>query len=466
IIGLLSIVELGIGSAIIFSLYKPFSEDNKEKIKGYLEFYSKFYKIVGFIILIVGLLITPFLDVFIQSQINTLDSKLYFIVFLINTCISYLYSYKLCILTVAQDGYKISITTTISKLLISIFQYILLKLYPNFYIFILIQLIINYVYYVLMNNYINKKYKWINETRGNITKSEKESLIKNVKALFFHKIGGVIVLGTDNLIISSFINLTVVGIYNSYYMIIGAVQTIISSALSGVSASVGNLLTEGNNEHTYLVHKRLFFLSFWIVSFVTISLFNTIEQFVFIWLGKKQILDKFTISIVLLNTYFILMRGSVERFKEGSGIYHQDRYAPIIEATINLISSIILVNVLGLPGVFLGTLISNISIIFWIKPLMVYKYVFNTKLSNYFKMYFQYLLVGVVALIITNITTIPFRYKINIGSFGINCIINILVINLFYFFIFRKKEEFLYFYSLVKNLTRKNRTKTKLKLEL
>ncbi len=451
IIGLLSIIELGIGSAIIYSLYKPFAEDNKEKIKGYLNYYSKFYRIVGFVILVLGLLILPFLHLFIRDEVNILDAQLYFILFLINTLISYLFSYKLCILNVAQEGYKVSIATTLSKLLISILQLIVLKIYPSFYVYIFIQIFINLAYYLFMNVYINNRYKWIKTTVGSINQEERTSLIKNVKAIFIHKIGGTVVFGIDNLIISTFINLTVVGIFNSYQMVIGAAQGIISSALSGVTASVGNLLVEENTENAYKVHRRLFFMSFWIVSFVTISLFNTIKQFVLLWLGEGQILDQLTISLVLINFYFMLMRGSVERFKEGGGIYHQDRFAPLFEAAINLLASIVLVKAIGLPGVFLGTLISNICVVFWIKPKMVYKYVFKKKLSDYFKMYFKYLLIGFVPLVITNIATLSLKESNSIFAFGANCMINVTLINLIYLLVFRRNEEFIYFKGLILN---------------
>ncbi|MDY3002431.1 MAG: oligosaccharide flippase family protein [Romboutsia timonensis] len=455
IIGVLSIVELGIGSAIIFSLYRPFAEDNKEKIKGYLEYYGIFYKIVGFIILILGLLTTIILPIFIKDEINMLDARFYFILFLINTFITYMFSHKLCILNVAQEGYKISIGTSISKIIIATIQLISLKIYPSFYLYLVIQILINLIYYAVMNSYISRRYLWLKDTKGFINKEERKQLSRNVKALFIHKIGGMIVFGVDNLVISSFINLKIVGIYNSYNMIIGAFQTVISSALSGVTASIGNLLTEDDPDKAYEVHKRLFFISFWIVSFTTISLSNTIKQFTILWLGDNQILDTFTVTILLINLYFILMRGSVERFKEGAGIYHEDRFAPIFESLINLITSIILVNIIGLPGVFLGTLISNLSVVFWVKPKIVYKYVFNRNISEYFKMYLKYLIIGLLPLIITHILTINLRNNIDIISFLLNCVVNIVVINVIYVIVLKNSEEFKYFNNIISNLLKK-----------
>ncbi len=449
IISYLSIIEMGIGSAIIFSLYKPFAEGDRVKVKGYIDYYAKFYKMVGKIMLILGIIILPFLHIFINDNIDMTKAIIYFILFLINTVISYFFSYKLCIFSVAQEGYIVSISTAISKVIMAILQVIILKLYSSFFLYIIAQIVVNLLYYVVLNRYIDKKYTWIKHTNGKIEKVEKDSLIKNVKALFMHKIGYVVVFSTDNLIISSFINLSSVAKYNGYSMIISAIQGVINTATSAITPSIGNLLVDDDKEKSFSIHKKLFFMNFWIVSFVTISLYNTISQFINLWMGKNQVLDIFTVNIILINLYFQLMRSSVEQFKEGSGNYYQDRYASFIEAFINLVLSIILVREIGISGVFIGTLISNISVVFWVKPMITYKYVFNKPLRNYFYMYFKYMLIAIIPLLITHFLTRDVKQSLILKDFIFNCIINILVINLFYLIIFWKNKEFIYFKNLI-----------------
>ncbi|WP_309121652.1 oligosaccharide flippase family protein [Paenibacillus sp.] len=449
IIGLLSIAELGIGSAIIYSMYKPFAEQNKEKIKGYLQYYARFYRNVGGVIFAAGLATLPFLHLFIDRQIHLADAQRYFLLFLADTLISYFFSYKLCMLIVAQDEYKVALATVLSKVSICALQLLVIHLFPNFYVFILAQIFVNLVYFVSMNAYINKRYSWLRNAQGRIDQEEKSSLIRNIRALFMHKIGGTIVFGIDNMMISAFINLTTVGIFNSYYMVIGAAQTIISKALSGVTASIGNMLTEGNASTAYRVHRRLFFISFWIVSVVAIGIFNTIEPFIHLWLGPGQTLDRLTICIVMLNFYFTLMRGSVERFKEGAGIYHQDRYAPLFEAAINLAASVLLVRWIGLPGIFLGTLISNLSVIFWLKPKLVYNLVFRKPLLDYFRLYFTYLFIASIPLAASAFATYRLQAATGFGAFALNVIVNLLIVNLSHFIFLRKTEEYTYFKDLI-----------------
>lgn len=445
IIGLLSLIELGIGTTIIFSLYKPYAENDREKIKGYLNYYRRFYSIIGILVLILGVLAIPFLKFFIKSEIDINNAALYFLLYLINTCITYLFSYKICLLNVSQEGYKVSLATAISKVAIALLQILFLNIYSSFIIYILIQIVIQLIYYIAINIYISRRNPWLKKQVGKITASEKQDLVKNVKSLFLHKIGSFIVFSTDNLLISRFINLKTVTKYNSYYMVISAAQNVINNGLSGITASIGNLLVEKDKESAFNIHKKLFLLNFWVVSIVIITFFNTLEQFIIIWLGKNQLLDKFTFIIILVNLYFTLMRGSVEKFQEGSGSYYQDRYASLVESIINLVSSLILVNLIGLPGIFLGTLISNILVVFWVKPLVVYKYVFNKDVKYYFNMYFKYILILCVPLILTIITSKAFKYNYSILSFITNVLVNLLIINISYIIIFRKSEEFLYY---------------------
>lgn len=451
ILSYLSVIEMGVGSAIIFSLYEPFEENNREKVKGYLDYYLKFYKIVGILVLLLGMIITPFLNIFIRDNINMFQAKLYFLLFLINTVISYFFSYKQCILNVAQEGYKLSIATTISKVVITLLQIVFLKIYSNFYIYLIIQILINFIYYILVNRYIDRRYLWINTIKGKIEKEEKKYLLKNIKALFMHKIGNIVVFGTDSLVISSFINLNNVSKYNSYSMIFTYLQTLISNCMNSLTPSIGNLLVSNDRKKAYMVHKRLFFISFWIISFIIITLWNTSSQFVNLWLGESQLLDSFTVALILINLYFQLMRSSVEKFKDGSGNYYQDRYAPAFEAVINLICSIILVNIIGLSGVFLGTFISNISVVFWVKPKITYKYVFEKPLIKYFIMYFKYLFLSIIPLVLTTLMLNNVKCVNSIWAFIVNCVINVVIINSVYLIIFWRNEEFIYFKDILLN---------------
>ena len=377
IIGWLSVVELGVGIAIVYSLYKPYVDNDKKKIRAYIRFFGWFYRRVGMIILISGILITPFLSYFIKGEINIKIASIGFILFLLNSFITYMFSNRLCILNVAQESYKITIGTTVSKLLIILLQLLMFKIYPNFIFFILIQLIINCIYYIIINIYIIIKYPWLNKGKEELEYNERRKLIKDIKAIFMHKISVLVVYGTDSLVISKFIGLKALTNYTNYQIVISALQAVIKQGLDGLTSSIGNMIANDDKNQSYEIHKKIFFINFWVVSFITISLYNTLKQFIALWVGPQYFLDNFTFVIILINVYFGSMRESVEQFQTASGNFYQDRYGAILEALVNLIVSIILAKHIGIAGVFIGTLISNLTVIFWTKPYVLYKYVFN-----------------------------------------------------------------------------------------
>lgn len=449
IIGLLSLAELGISSAIIYALYKPFAENDFEKVMGYIQYYTKFYRIIGLVIILLGIALMPFFSFFINGNIDINDARLYFLLTLASTVITYFYSAKFSLLIVAQENYRITLAYTTSIALTAVLQIAALKLYESFYLFLVIQLVINSCYFFILNIYIKNRFKWNEVTPNILGNQEKKDLKKNIKALFIHKISGVAVFGTDNLLISYYINIAVVGVYNSYYLVTEFATKMVQKAFNGITASIGNLLVEESSEKAYVIHKKLFFFNFWIASFIVISYFNTIRQFVLLWLGNSQFLDTFTISIILLNLYITMMRVSVENFKEAGGLYQQDQYAAILEVFVNLGFSILFVQYLGLPGIFLGTLVSNLSIVFWIKPKIVYKYIFREKLRKYFIMYFKYTGIALIPLSLTYAATMNLQNSISLSAFLINCLLNIVIINVFYFVIFRNNIEFLYFKKLI-----------------
>ena len=455
IISWLSIFEMGVGSAIVFSLYKPYSINDYKSIKSYIDFYGKFYRKIGLIILIASLLISPFIKYFISDNVNYNIASIGLILYAINTFISYIFSYRLCILNVAQEAYIITLGTSISRLIIFIVQVVMLKTYPNFILYIIIQIVINLIYFIIINMYISKRFTWINGKGEELKDAEKSNLTRNINALFMHKIGTLVLQSTDNIVISKFLGLTTLAKYTNYQIVINVLQSLVDSILGGLTGSLGNLIAEGDINKSYNIHKKIFFMSFWITSFIVISIYNTLNQFVVLWVGEQNLINTFTFNIILINTYFFTMRGSVEQFKSASGVYYQDRYAPLAEAIINLVVSITLVKYMGLSGVFIGTLISNITVVFWVKPYIVYKYIFNKSIIKYFKTYFKYLFIAIITLFVTSTITNNLKYNYDVFSFIANCLINIIVINVIYIFIFYKTEEFKYFKVIISNIINK-----------
>lgn len=448
VLSFLNLVESGVGMAIMFSLYKPFAEDDRVQIKSTVNLYSKIYKVSGTIVLIAGIVLSGALGIFVKNQIPIDYVRICFILYVIDTTLTYYFSYKTCMLYASQKGYIISICDFAFKAVRGIVQIFMLFIFKSFLLYIAIQILTNVGYLITINYMVKKKFPWFKETEVSEVQ-EKNNIIKNIKALFIHKVGAFVVFGTDNMLISYYLNLKIVAMYTNYQMVISFCQNFINKIFEGLTASIGNLLTEGDSEKSFGIFKKLMFVNFWISSMATISLYNAFDKFVTIWIGKEYILDNMVVVVLLANFYITTMRMCIDKFKESGGLYYEDRYAPIFEVIINLVFSIMLVKKFGLVGVFVGTLISNLSVVFWVKPKVVFNKVFKRSLSQYIVRYIGYLGIGFIPFLLTRIIGSFINVENIIFSFLIEVVLNVVVINLTYLVIFYRSEEFLYYKGLV-----------------
>lgn len=233
------------------------------------------------------------------------------------------------------------------------------------------------------------------------TKIKDKEIIKNLKNLFWHKIAVLIVFNTDLILISKFISLKLVGIYASYQMIIQMLQTIINIFLSVLRPKIGKYIAENSKENVFYYWKNLNILFLFISILFSLCTYYLINSFITLWLGKDFVLFKTTIILLLVNLFIQCFRGITDIFKEGSGFF-DDIYLPISEAIINFIVSIVLVQHIGLNGVIIGTIVSNILIIGIAKPILVFTRCFDKNMINYIKIYSNYLILIIFSVLSCN----------------------------------------------------------------
>lgn len=450
IVSMLGIVELGMGSAIIYHLYKPIVDKNKEKIKSLMNFYKKTYRIIAGIIFVIGIFIVLFLRTIVGEV--TIKESIYIIysLFLIDTIASYLLTYKRSILYANQQTYVVNIVHIGYLLVMNIVQAIFLFTTKNYICYLIVKIISRILENIVLTIIVNKRYPFLKEKAGLLDIETKNDIKKKIKALFFHKIGEFIVKGTDNIIISKFLGVIAVGLYSGYSMILNALNLLIQQIYSSITASIGNLLVEDNKEKSFEIYKNLEFLNFWLAAFMAISFYCIVTPFVKVWLGEDYLLPNIVVIVLTINFYLQGVRKNINAFKTAAGIFYEDRFMPIIESIVNLVFSIILVKIIGFPGVFIGTILSNLVLHCYGYPKYVYKVIFKRKKIEYMKRLLYYFVITVISGGITAFLT----YQTNAISNNfiqiiLNLIICIIVPNLIYIIIFHKKEEYKYFKKMI-----------------
>ncbi|CUO28003.1 Uncharacterised protein [Turicibacter sanguinis] len=447
VLSVLSLVEGGIGGNIVYHLYKPLAERDEEKVTALIQLYKKLYAGIAVIVFLLSLGLYPFLGMVVDKSSPIPELTIVYFIFVTRNVISYLNSHKRGLINADQKGYLLSKYDLIFNVITTIMKIIVLQFTRNYILYLLIDLISFAISLLWCNKLIRKYYSYIlTYKKYKVDQSVKSNLVLNFKAIMFHNIGGYLVTGTDNLLISGLVNMKSVGLYSNYTLIIGQLSGLLSPIIGGLGASIGNLIAVEGSEKNYEIFNVINLVNFWIYSFVTIVLYNLLEPFITWWIGEEYLLSNFVLIIILLNFYIGAMRGPVLNFKTKGAIFDQDKYCPLIEAIINLGASFILVKYFGLVGVFLGTTVSTLVIPFWTQPKLVYNILFERSVLIYFKRYFYYL----ILMILAGITTTYCCELVKINGFisliikGIICTI---IPNILYLLLFLKTDEFKYIVS-------------------
>lgn len=451
ILTILSLTELGIGEAITFGLYKPLSCNDEKKCAQLMSLYKKIYIITGIIIIFLGLLIVPFLDFFISNRPNINNLELIFMLFVINSAVSYFFSYKRNLIIADQKKYIATFYRYMLYFILNVFQIIFLAITRNYIIYLLLQVITTILENLLVSIKADKMYPFLKVKKNDkLDDNLKKEVFRNSKAMFMHKIGGVVVSSTDNILLSKMISLAVVGIYSNYCLIISALNSLFSQFYNSIVASVGNLFAITNEKKQLEVFEKVDFLGFWIYSFSSACLVSLFNPFINIWLGKDYVFNFKIVVVLVLNYYLTGMRKSNLTFREASGLFYIDRWKAIIEALVNIVFSILLAKLYGTIGIFIGTTISSIFVSVWVEPFVLFKYGFKISPILYFKKYIKHFIISFLIVIVTYMFS-----NLIIGN-SILCVllkalVVIIISNVLFILINFKDKNFNYYYVMIKN---------------
>ena len=445
ILSLLSLAELGIGTAIIYSMYKPVADGNSEKIKSLIRLYKNTYSVIGIIIFVVGLFIIPFLPIISKntSKINESITIIYFL-YLINTSISYFFAYKKSIISAYQQESIINKYDTVLCTIKSIIEVIALIIYKNFIVYLIIEIIYTLSENILLAIKADKMFPFLKDKKINKLESkEKKNIFQNVKSLVVYKVGTVILNSTDNILLSIFTSISMVGICSNYIMIINAVKAITNSIQNGITASIGNLNTENDIEKKKSVFYQLILLNFIMYSFIGIAFIIFLNFFINIWVGESYVLD-ISIPIVLaLNFYVEGIRSPAYTYRVTLGLFNKGKFTPYIAVIVNIISSIILCKILGPVGIFIGTILSQVCSYSLIDPYLIFKYEFKSKLSEYLLKKIKYFIIFSFSAFITFLIVNKMQL-LEKGILGliISVIIVLIIPSLIYYITLKNTTEY------------------------
>ena len=449
IISMLSLVELGIGGAIYYGLYKPLSQNNLTQVRAIMQLYSKMYKYIALAVALIGVAIFPLLGVIVKEKVNALNLNVVFLIFLLDAVISYLLAYHKNIITADQKSYVINTLQTIFSIIMQLLQIVVILITHNFILYLIIKIAFGFLSNLIFYYLSIKIYPYLKEKSKVVLDSEiKAEIIKNTKALFIVQLSVYFVYGTDNLLISSFVSVTAVGIYSNYLLIINTITGLVGQFFSGLRASFGNFLVKESKEDAQKIFNILFFVNFWLSGFCSTCLVVLFNPFISLWLGGESLLSLEIVVIIVINFYCRSMTQAVETVRNGAGLYSPYpffKYWALLEGILNIILGLIFAGLFkfGIFGILIATVISTQITVFAL-PWNVYKYVFQRSSNEYYKKYFMYTVLMIFFISVTYALSNFVDVRNEYINFILKSLICLVVPNAFIIGIFNKTDEFVY----------------------
>lgn len=451
ILSFLSLAELGFSASVSFSLYEPLAKKNFQKVSALMYYFKRVYQTIALTIMIVGILVLPFLGFMVKEYTVSYNIYFIFVLYLINTASTYLTSYSTILLEADQKIFKITKIKLVFNLLTYGLQLFVLFYFKNFVWFLIIQFGCRFLERILTHRFIKKAYQEVDfYKKQTLEKEEKDKIKTNIKGIILHQVGNYAVNGTDNILISSIVNIATTGIYYNYASVVAILRNLIGSIISATTSSFGNLNVLEKSDVKKNVFHLINFVCLFLVGFVLVGLYFCINPFITLWLGEKYVLNTLCIIIICANFYLNVIMLPITAVKNSSGLYYVDRYIPIAQAVINLVVSIVLGSKFGLLGILLGTTISYLCTVSVTKPFIIYKYVFQSNCIEYFIQIFKNILLIVLAILLSHSILHFITFHNTFLLFIINGLVSVLIYGLLFLLFYLKSYEFQYFVKLVK----------------
>lgn len=454
ILTVLSLAELGFGSAMVYRMYAPVAVKDYQKAAALLQFYKKIYIIIGVVIFSLGLCVIPFMDYIIKDKPDISGLTLYYILFLVNTSISYWFSsYKASVLYADQKEYiKTNVQNTMA-ILQSGLQIVLLLLFRKYLLYLLIQLAGNIFLNLYVAHLVDKRYPEIQTYQGaSLSAEERVQIRKDTEALVLSRFGHVALNGTDNIIISAVVGVLWVGRLSNYTLICDSVTGVLCQITAAITGSLGNFFATEDKHAGYALFKKVEFLNFWLYGFSFIALVTLLDPFVQIWAGERFVLG-LPISIAIAINFFVAgYMNTLWVFRSTIGLFKQGKFRPILVAILNIILSIFLGKLWGVFGVLFATFLSRAAISLWYDPLILHRYGFEVSCKPFFARYFRrVLLLTTILIVMLAIRYVVLSSATTVLRFAVMTMFTAIVPNAIFWLAYHRCEEYAYFRSIVKD---------------
>ena len=461
ILAMLSLSELGFGTAVATALYRPLRENNQKLIRQLMDFYKTVYRLVSLFIIVVGLCLIPFLQYLIKDVPDIKeDITVIYVFYIIKTAASYLMIYKTTLLKADQKLFIVKKLEMICQVIRYIVEIVVLLIFREYMTYLVIEICATIIQNYVLTKRAEKEYPYAFEKPDEkLPRNTVISLLKDVKGLSMYKLSSTIGNNIDTMLISGIINTSSVALVGNYNHIKNHVQKVLMQFFSSVIPSIGNLAAEKGTRKQQNVFNRLFYVSFLVVNFCSVSMFVLFSPFLKVWLGGKYVLGQDIAFVIAFDFFLYILLQAIASFRTANGLFVKGQYRPLITAIVNIILSVLLIRRYGIFGTILATVIARF-LTQWYDPYLLYKHIFHDSFAKFYIRYWIYIALFVSGALLTNYIA----GMIAVGNRMLNLIIGMVVCaiipNCWVLLWTHRTKEFAYVKGMVlKGIKRRGRVK-------
>lgn len=449
VIAALSLAELGVGSAIIFNLYKPLAEKDEEKVCQLMNLFKKAYLIIAIATMAIGLVLCPYIQIFVNDLSYSISYvRVVYMLFVAQCASSYLFSYKTALLEADQKAYIASRVVMVYKTLGTLVLIVLLFYTRKYIVYLCANILLTISTNAFISHKVDRMYPYIKK-KAELSKAERRMIFSNIKNIFVKQLAGKIVNSTDNILISSIVSTLLVGYYSNYAIIIGVFKQLSDQMNNSILPSMGNLFVSESKEQCIRILYKLTFIFYLIASIAAVGTYASVQYFITIWIGEEYLLEKPVVTILCILLFFYIIYKPLSDAMHLSGYFVIGRNISFVSAAVNLAVSFFLGLRIGIVGIFIGTLATYIIEIIS-KIYYVFSLYFKRSALKYVLSWLKMLFIFAIQLLLIDIITVllpEYSAIINFVLMGVVACILVVLGNVLFFY---KSDELIFVVSLLK----------------
>lgn len=384
ILSLLSMADLGFNTAMVYSFYKPLANNDRKKMAALTTFYKKVYTTIAVVITVVGVSIIPFLPELVKLNQEIPHLTIYYLISLFGVVVTYLCVYRTSILSADQNGFMITRITIITNICKTLIMTISIILFRNYTIYLLIGAFGGLLNNIIASAIASRQYPFIKE-KIELEEKDKKEIVRNLKSVFIYKVSSVLLNASDNILISTIINTTMVGLYSNYLMLQTKITALFTVFFGATTASVANLIVTEGKEKRYEIFECEQVISFSFCGVIVPCYTLLVNEFVRLWIGDSYVLDTVVVCAIALNMYLTCVLQPLWSYREATGLYQKTKWVMFICAIENIILSIIMGKLIGVAGIIFASAIARITTYIWYEPVLLFRTSFGKSSLIFFK---------------------------------------------------------------------------------